>query len=66
MQSGVRFKEYLFLHGKIYSIFSDLQDGHGFILSHKECQELLGNLKDDSLSVKEVEKALNGWPQIAD
>lgn len=52
------------LNRKVYAVFSDPQGGPDFILSHKECQERLGNLfKDDSLSVEETEKALKGWPQ---
>ena len=51
---------------KVYAVFSDPQGGPDFILSHKECQERLRNLQDNSLSVEETEKALNGWPKSAD
>ena len=66
MQSLICFKEYLDLRGKVYAVFSDPQGGPDFILTHRECQERLRNLQDNSLSVEETEKALNGWPKSAD
>lgn len=63
MQSMVCFKEYLYLAGKVYAVFTDPQGGPDFILSHEECKARLGNLRDNSLSVEETEKALNGWPK---
>ena len=66
MQSQVCFKGYLYSASETYAVFSDPQGGSDFVLGHDDCQERLGNLRDNNLPTEETEKALKGWPPSAD
>ena len=66
MQGMVTFVGHLTVSDRVYAVFNDPQGGQDFVLNHEECQERLGNLRDNNLPYEETEKALLQWPTSAD
>ncbi len=65
-QEQALFIRHISLANKVYAVFSDPQGGPDFFLDCEDCQERLGNLRDNNLPHEETERALIEWPEPAD